>query len=142
MKKRNAVAVAVLAVGLGLSTGALAQARSEMGKIEYQSSCVSCHGDTGKGDGPYAEFLKVKVPDLRTIAERNKGVFPADRLYEIIDGRADVKGHGPKGMPVWGNVYNEKAAEYYKGFAYSPEQFIRVRILALIDYIYALQTRR
>jgi len=142
MRKQNVLAVAVLATALGLSTAALAQLRSEMGKMEYQSTCISCHGATGKGDGPYAEYLKVKVPDLTTIAERNKGVFPADRLYEVIDGRADVKGHGPKGMPVWGNVYNEKAAEYYKGFAHNPEQFVRVRVLALIDYIYSLQTRR
>jgi mono/diheme cytochrome c family protein len=142
MTKRLAFATAVLGASLALSTQALAQARSEMGKLEYQSTCISCHGPGGKGDGTYSEYLKVKVPDLTTIAQRNNGVFPADRLYEIIDGRADVKGHGPVGMPVWGNVYNDKAAEHYRGFAYSPEQFTRVRIVALIDYIYSLQTRR
>ncbi len=142
LTKRLAIAAAVLGASLALSTQVLAPARSEMGKFEYQSTCISCHGRAGKGDGPCSEFLKVKVPDLTTIAERNNNVFPADRLYETIDGRAEVKGHGPVGMPVWGNVYNQKAAEYYKGFAYSPEQFIRVRILSLIDYICSLQTRR
>ncbi len=142
MTKRLAFAVAVLGASLALSNGVLAQARSELGKAEYEATCISCHGPVGKGDGPYSEFLKLKVPDLTTISQRNNGVFPADRLYAVIDGRAEVKGHGPAQMPVWGNFYNAKATEYYKGFAYSPEQFIRVRILSLMDYVYALQTRR
>jgi mono/diheme cytochrome c family protein len=142
MRKNKALLVVVAAVAMALSAGAFAQARSEMGKAEYLSTCAACHGPAGKGDGPYNEFLRVRAPDLTTLAERNGGVFPADRLYSIIDGRAEVRGHGPTQMPIWGNVFNEKAAEYYKGFAYSPEQFIRVRILSLIDYIYALQTRR
>jgi hypothetical protein len=59
-----------------------------------------------------------------------------------IDGRLEVKGHGPVQMPVWSNFYGAKAADDCKGFAYSPEQFIRVRILSLMDDVYALQTRR
>ena len=34
------------------------------------------------------------------------------------------------------------AAEYYKGFAYDPEAFTRVRIVALVDYVYSLQSHR
>lgn len=142
MRKNKALVVVVAAVAMAFSASAFAQARSDMGKAEYQSTCAACHGPTGKGDGPYNEFLRVKAPDLTTIAQRNGGVFPAERLYAIIDGRAEVAGHGPAQMPIWGNVYNDKALEYYKGFAFNPEQFVRVRILALIDYIYALQTRR
>jgi hypothetical protein len=132
----------VLAASLALATGALAESRSELGKIGYQSTCADCHGQVGKGDGPYNEFLRPKVPDLTNVAQRNGGVFPVDRLYEIIDGRATVKGHGSKQMPLWGNVYNEKPAQDYKGFAHNLEQFARVRILTLFDYLYSLQTRR
>jgi len=142
MKRTKVLAVAAMTAALAVPAATLAQARSEMGRIEYQSNCANCHGASGRGDGPYSEFLRMKVPDLTTVSERNGGVFPADRMYEIIDGRVDVRGHGPKQMPIWGNVYNERAAEYYKGFAHNPEQFVRVRVLSLIDYIYALQTRR
>ncbi len=142
MNERKTLAVVVAAVAVMFSAGAFGQARSELGRLEYQSTCMACHGPGGKGDGQFNEFLRLKVPDLTTIAQRNGGVFPADRLYMIIDGRESVPGHGVPQMPIWGNVYNEKAAEYYKGFAYNPEQFVRVRILSLIDYIYALQTRR
>jgi mono/diheme cytochrome c family protein len=142
MKKRTVLVAAIAAVAATLSLGAAAQSRSEMGRIEYQSTCMGCHGPAGKGDGQFNEFLRLKVPDLTTIAQRNGGVFPADRLVMIIDGREAVPGHGVPQMPIWGNVYNEKAAEYYKGFGYNPEQFVRVRILSLVDYIYTLQVRR
>jgi mono/diheme cytochrome c family protein len=113
-----------------------------MGKQEYEINCVACHGAGGKGDGYFARFMNLKLPDLTTISERNGGVFPADRVREIIDGQQALKGHGPRQMPIWGNNYTERAAEYCKGFAYDPEAFVNVRIVALIDYLYQLQTRR
>lgn len=140
--QRIALASAVIGASLALSSGALAQLRGELGKFEYETNCIVCHGPVGKGDGLFVDNLKLKVPDLTTVAERNKGVFPAERLSQIIDGRMELVGHGSRQMPIWGGHYNDKAAEYYKGFAYNPEQFIRVRILSLIDYIYQLQTRR
>ena len=45
-------------------------------------------------------------------------------------------------MPIWGTTYTEKAASYYRGHAYDPEQFIRVRVLALTDYLYSVQVRK
>ena len=74
--------------GLRVCRLSLAEARSELGKQEYESNCVACHGATGKGDGYFAQYLKLPVPDLTTIQQRNGGVFPADRMIEIIDGRS------------------------------------------------------
>jgi mono/diheme cytochrome c family protein len=130
------------ALGIALSGAAWAEARSEMGKQEYESNCVACHGASGKGDGYFAQYLKLPIPDLTTIQQRNKGVFPTDRVIEIIDGRQTLKGHGPRNMPIWGTTYTEKASTYYKGHAYDAEQFIRVRVLALTDYLYTLQVAR
>jgi mono/diheme cytochrome c family protein len=130
------------ALGIALSGAAWAEARSEMGKQEYESNCVACHGASGKGDGYFAQYLKLPIPDLTTIQQRNKGVFPTDRIIEIIDGRQTLKGHGPRNMPIWGATYTEKASTYYKGHAYDAEQFIRVRVLALTDYLYTLQVAK
>jgi hypothetical protein len=44
-------------------------------------------------------------------------------------------------MPIWGTAYTERAAAYYGGFAFNAEQFVRARVLALVDYLYALQDR-
>jgi mono/diheme cytochrome c family protein len=43
----------------------------------YKDYCAACHGKEGKGDGPAVEFLKTPPPDLRTLAQRNNGKYPA-----------------------------------------------------------------
>ncbi len=134
--------LAAVATALVLSTPSFAQLRAELGRFEFESNCVSCHGAGGRGDGAYAANLKLAVPDLTTLTVRNNGVFPAERVQRIIDGREDLKGHGPRAMPIWGAHYNERAAEYYKGFAHDPEAYTRVRVLSLVDYVYSMQSRR
>jgi mono/diheme cytochrome c family protein len=138
---RTAPILIAAAIGAAFAGSAWAEARSELGKQEYESNCVACHGMAGKGDGYFAQYLKLPVPDLTTIAKRNGGVFPADRMIEIIDGRQALKGHGPRNMPIWGTAYTERAAAYYGGFAFNAEQFVRARVLALVDYLYSLQDR-
>lgn len=90
-----------------------------------------------------AGLITQKVADISILAKRNNGTFPFNRVYEIIDGRAGVKGHGDRDMPIWGNVYNQKAVEYHKDFyrAFDAESFVRGRILALVSYIYGLQEK-
>ena len=38
------------------------------GKTFYKAECASCHGDTGRGDGPKAGTLEQKPRDLATPA--------------------------------------------------------------------------
>ena len=111
------------------------------GRREYRASCAVCHGEVGKGDGPYREFMS-KIPDLTVLSKNNGGVFPMDRVYEVIDGREQIKAHGPRDMPIWGMQYGITAAERYGDVGgYSEEAYIRSRILLLIDYIYRLQVK-
>lgn len=140
--KRWLAPAAVAAATLLIGSSALAQPRTELGRFEYENNCVACHGANGRGDGYFAQFLKLPMPDLTTVSERNGGVFPAERMQRIIDGREELKGHGPRQMPIWGAHYNDRAAQYFKGTAYDPEVYIRVRVLALVDYLYSLQSRR
>ena len=65
---------------------------SNIGKQEYESYCAVCHGLDGKGNGPLASILKKKVPDLTTLQKDNNGVFPVQRVYDIIDGVKHMKG--------------------------------------------------
>jgi mono/diheme cytochrome c family protein len=132
-------AVAVACVVGGTAT---AQLRTDFGRFEYENNCQACHGANGRGDGYFAEYLKLPMPDLTTVTQRNGGVFPADRMQRVIDGRLEVKGHGPRQMPVWGAHYNDRAREYFKGTAYDSEAYIRVRVLSLVDYLYSIQTQR
>jgi len=51
------------------------------------------------------------------------------------------KPHGTRDMPIWGTDYKIKTAEDDTHFPYNPEVIVRVRILALTEYIYRLQAK-
>jgi hypothetical protein len=53
--------------------------------------------------------MKVTPPDLTRIAARNNGVFPAERVRQIILGKGPAA-HGERNMPVWGDVFARKIA--------------------------------
>lgn len=73
----------------------------------YQVFCSSCHGLTGRGDGPVEPLFRGGVPDLAHLAARNGGSFPAERVRSAIDGREAFVAHGVSSMPVWGFEFYE-----------------------------------
>ena len=115
--------------------------RIDLGKVEYESKCATCHGLTGKGDGPTAQFLTRKPKDLTTLAKNNGGIIPMARMYEVILGETEVPAHGTRDMPVWGKEYQMQASEYYRDMLYDPEVYVRAQILALIEYNNRLQAK-
>src|SRR5215467_11809422 len=60
------------------------------GKEMFKAYCASCHGESGKGDGPAAAALKAKPSDLSALAKSNGGKFPADRVQSILHGQATL----------------------------------------------------
>ncbi len=142
-----------VATALGLSifaSEALAQQTTDFGKIEFESNCASCHGLTGKGDGPLSLVYRAQTADLTTIQQRNGGVFPAQRMYEVIDGRQEVAAHGPRAMPVWGKDYRSEVPDLtglgggitgLGGIWDFQGTMANVKILALVDYLYRLQEK-
>ena len=117
-------------------------AEQSLGEREYQSRCAMCHGVAGKGDGWLSGYLTYRTPSLTQLRKNNGGVFPFASLTLVIDGRAFVKLHGPREMPVWGTIYSmelESAYESQFGLRYADEGIIRARILALVEYISQLQ---
>lgn len=83
----------------------------ELGQRDFRNYCAACHGIEGIGDGTMAEFLTLKVPDLTRLTKRDYGKFPLDRVMGVIDGRADVRIHGARDMPVWGDWFNREAQD-------------------------------
>jgi hypothetical protein len=61
----------------------------------------------------------------------------------VIDGTFVVGVHGDRSMPIWGNRYSIEAREemesFSLGFADREEEYVRLRILALVEYISTLQ---
>jgi mono/diheme cytochrome c family protein len=148
MKRKHAKVLTIAAL-IMMGAGSFAAAadkklKADPGKREYENSCALCHGKDGKGTGAINDLLKKSPPDLTTLAKRNKGVFPVDRLYTVIDGREIIREHGDRDMPAWGDRYSSdavKAAEYYMDVPYDAEMFARSRILSLIDYLNRIQVK-
>jgi len=110
-----------------------------IGKMEFQKNCASCHGLTGKGDGPFVEFLRQKPADLTTIRKRNAGVYPQEKVYEWIRDPKKIRAHGTKEMPIWGQRYSEEIIEAYGPDYTGPGSSVRQRILELVFYIGTIQ---
>lgn len=140
--KRSRLAMVLLGtVTFAVSAMAVAAEQFDIGKREYEASCANCHGRDGKGGGSFAQMLQVSMPDLTTLSKNNGGVFPIARVYNVIDGRQEVKAHGTREMPIWGKHFTFRAAPEYDDYAYEAEAFVRARILAVIDYLYRLQVK-
>ena len=104
----------------------------ERGHALYLQYCVSCHGVTAEGDGPMARSLTTPPANLRRLAERFGNPLPEDQIARYIDGRAAVKAHGPRDMPVWGNRF------YYKSGA--DERRAQRWIAQLVAYLQSIQS--
>jgi mono/diheme cytochrome c family protein len=80
---------------------------SMAGRDLFEFYCASCHGRDGKGKGYAASALKKAPPDLTTLAQRNHGTFPTDRVTALITGeeRLSTPAHGSSDMPVWGPIF-------------------------------------
>lgn len=113
---------------------------TDFGKTEFESSCASCHGVSGKGNGPLVPLLTRRPTDLTLLAKNNQGVFPMNRLYQVIDGEG-VPAHGARDMPVWGRAYRMMDAEYYFDTQYDEKALVRARIMSLLEYINRMQLR-
>jgi mono/diheme cytochrome c family protein len=135
-------AILILTSTLSLNTMAVAQkAKPDLGKQEFELQCGVCHGMDAKGNGFLGASLKVVPPDLTVLTKNNGGVFPAERISSVIDGRAQVASHGPRDMPIWGTRYAVNAAEHFFDAPYDQEAYIRAHILLLVDYLDRIQQK-
>lgn len=121
-----------LACAVALWTPAFAA--EDTGARLYFNHCAACHGDDGEGTGPVAASMRVTVPNLRTLAQRNGGAFPTDAVRAFVDGRNIPASHGDRVMPIWGDVFlgADQSAD---------DRTIRRRIAAVVDFISTLQYR-
>jgi mono/diheme cytochrome c family protein len=101
------------------------------GRDSFDRYCASCHGRSGRGDGPVAPEVLTPPADLTTLARRNGGAFPRALIVEYVEGTGrPVPAHGPTSMPVWGSIFR----------ALDPSDArVRLRIENLVAYIESLQ---
>jgi mono/diheme cytochrome c family protein len=131
-----------LAIPLGLNDAAAEE--KPIGSDEFLSYCSACHGLDAKGNGPMAEFLTIKPANLTLLAKNSTdqyqtkaGQYPFYKVFQIIDGRTLVSGHGDKEMPIWGARY--RGEEGSKHGPVGAERVVRGRILELVYYLQLIQ---
>jgi mono/diheme cytochrome c family protein len=109
---------------------------TSVGQQYYEHYCSACHGLDGHGKGPAAAALRTPPADLTRIAQRRGGRFPDAEIAAYIDGRASVRAHGTREMPIWGYRFSEKF-----GGDTLAEEAVKGHVLVLIDYLKSIQTR-
>ena len=102
------------------------------GRALYLHNCATCHGLTAEGNGPMAGALKTPPTNLRLLSDLYGNPLPEDRVARAIDGRAEVKAHGPRDMPVWD--------ERFSAETHGDERQVKARIAQLVAYLQSLQT--
>jgi mono/diheme cytochrome c family protein len=107
------------------------------GEIEYQRTCMICHGAEGRGDGIMRRYLTVQPANLRILAKANGGKFPFWDVYHKIDGETEVPAHGTREMPVWGDRFRAEAGSDGKAAVTQAAG----RILSLTFYLEHIQDR-
>jgi len=129
----QAFSVALLLTASSLAS-AVAHAAEPKGDALFATHCATCHGADGEGGGPVASVMNVSMPNLRSLAKRNGGVFPADAVAAYIDGRDQVASHGDRLMPVWGDFLQLPGDK-------GNQEPVRARIAELVSFIERLQYR-
>jgi mono/diheme cytochrome c family protein len=129
------------AVMVAMPLAAAGQTSAALGRADFRDNCVSCHGVSGQGDGPLSSWLVKPPSDLSTIAQRNGGRFEDELLAEQIDGRWSGDGgpHGWRDMPLWGQVFKQRAMTQPGDSAQTAEWSAQDRIQSLLKYLKTLQ---
>ena len=105
------------------------------GELEYQNYCAVCHGVDAKGQGLMSRFLSIRPADLTLLAKKNGGTFPFWPTYRAIDGRDEIRGHGTRDMPLWGDRFRAQAGGSDSGARAQAAG----RLLGLVFYLQHIQ---
>jgi len=105
------------------------------GEIEYQNYCAVCHGVDGRGQGIMRKFLTVPPANLRRLTLISGGKFPFWEVYRKIDGQTEIRGHGTRDMPVWGDRFRTQAG----GDGKTAQTQAAGRIVSLVFYLQHIQ---
>lgn len=113
-----------------IKQGVAPQTPVDSGSAMYQAYCAACHGVRGEGNGPAAPALKAVPTNLRVLAQKNKGTFPAAQVQAVLKFGVNQPAHGSSDMPVWGPTFRALNAD---------SDIVTLRIANLTDYIKSLQ---
>jgi mono/diheme cytochrome c family protein len=101
------------------------------GAYLYRAFCASCHGETGRGDGPAADLTTPRASDLTVLQRRAGGTYPRARVRGVLDGSLRLPGHDGSAMPDWSRVLRKIEGD--------DERVLQQRLDALVEHLGTLQ---
>lgn len=84
---------------------AASEGNASEGEQVYNQICASCHGESGKGDGPAAASLDPKPKD-HTDGEKMSRLSD-DHMFKVISEGGAAAGLSPA-MPAWGGTLSDQ----------------------------------
>jgi len=110
------------------------------GQLEFRRYCSSCHGLSGKGDGPVASALRKHPKDLTVLSKHNHGQFPEQHVYNVISGEEVVASHGTREMPIWAVQFRQSQRSILgAGSSQRSPQRVAREIELIVNYIKSIQ---
>jgi mono/diheme cytochrome c family protein len=103
------------------------------GAYLYRAFCATCHGETGKGDGPVADIAGRRPADLTLLSRNHGGKYPRDHVLNVLENVKPLTGHEPPAMPNWRNLLRTTEG--------GDARVARTRLVALADHVGTLQQK-
>ncbi|MDQ7070684.1 MAG: c-type cytochrome [Rhodobacterales bacterium] len=122
--------------GIVAACAAVDMPEAPEGAALFDENCAVCHGDSGRGDGPWSAGMSPMPADLTVLSRANDGTFPMVRILSVIDGY-DRTGLPGVEMPEFGLLLRGETVPVDVGdgvFTPTPRP-----LAALLVYIESLQ---
>jgi mono/diheme cytochrome c family protein len=85
-----------------LTAAAAGLVLAQSAKANYSTYCATCHGNSGKADGPTAAQLRTRPSKLADCARMSK--VSDDTLFKVIEHGGGAAGLSLD-MPAWNEVF-------------------------------------
>ena len=102
MRKRIIKHVGLVATSALLLSLAASSVQGQEAKQLYEQICATCHGVSGKGDGPSGQALEPKPADFATALQGKDDAY----LTKVITEGGTSVGKSPM-MPAYQDVFSE-----------------------------------
>lgn len=105
------------------------------GRAFFAANCTSCHGTSGRGDGPAASGLRPAPTNLTQLARDNGGTFPTARALAYVYGDAQ-QAHVARAMPQFGGAMADDLVPVEIDGTFTPTPRV---LAALLSYLESIQ---